>query len=140
MRGDAMSELLQVEKLFDERLWILTMNENSRQAVDAWEATDRDYNRHMNSPQRYLIYDITAVPRMSFTGYMRERTTILAKENRAAVGRVALVARIPTTLRYIIDLFVQYTNRHVQPKVEVRFFAEREEAVGWVSAILPANE
>jgi hypothetical protein len=134
-----MSESVKLEKLYGERLWILTMRDNSRQTVDEWEATVRAYNEHMNSPQRYLIYDTTSVSRMSFTGYMRERATVLAKENADAVGRVALIARIPYTIRYIIDLFIQFTNRRVQPKIEVRVFAERDEALKWVAEILPAE-
>lgn len=132
-----MSDLLTVEKLYQERLWILTMRASTREVVDAWETTVRAYNDHMNSPQRYLIYDTSSVPRMSFTGYMRERATVLAKENGDAVGRVALVARIPFTIRYIIDLFIQYTNRRVQPGIEARVFATREDALKWVLEILP---
>lgn len=134
-----MSDRVKVEKLYDERVWILTMLDNSRQTVDEWEATVRQYNDHMRSQERYLIYDTAAISRMSFTGYMRERSTALAKENSAAVGRVALVARIPSTIRYIIDLFIQFTNRRIQPGIEARVFATRDEALKWVLEILPAT-
>jgi hypothetical protein len=135
-----MAETVKVEKLYGERLWILTMLDNSRPTVDVWEATVRAYNAHMNSPQRYLIYDTSAVPGMSMTGYMRERATVLAKENKDAVGRVALVARIPATVRYIIDLFIKFTNQRVQPRIEVRVFGTRDDAVKWMLEILPQAE
>src|SRR5262245_42569582 len=132
-----MSDRVNIEKLYGERVWILTMMDNSRATVDEWETIVRGYNEHMRSPQRYLIYDTSAVPRMSMTGYMRERATVLAKESSDAVGRVALVARIPFTIRYIIDLFIQYTNRRVQPGIEARVFATRQDALKWVLEILP---
>lgn len=132
-----MPDAVTVEKLYDERLWILTLHENSQVAVDEWEKIVRDYIRHMHSPKRYLIYDVSSIPRISFTAYMRERAIVLAKANPEADGRVAMVADVPAAIRYVFDLFLQYTNRQLQPKITVRVFATRDEALNWVLETLP---
>jgi hypothetical protein len=68
---------------------------------------------------------------------MRQRATALAKDNRQASGRVALVVKGSPALTYIFDLFLRYTSRQIQPRLDVKLFNDRDKAIEWVKAILP---
>ena len=135
-----MAELVQLEKLHEGRLWIITLHEGSRAGVDAWERTVRQYIAEaQGKTERYLIYDTSPIPDLGFTNYLQQRATVLAQDNRDATGRVALVLRLPPTVLYFFDIFVKLTGRRLQPNLEVKFFSQREEALKWVSEILPVK-
>lgn len=36
-------EAIQLEKLYDNRLWVITVQKSDRPTVDAWEACVREY-------------------------------------------------------------------------------------------------
>jgi hypothetical protein len=132
---------LKIEKMCGDRLWILSVLESSRAAVDAWEQTVRDYIARVDpAPERYLVYDLTEATNVSFTSYTRQRATILAKDNPQATGRVALVVSGNPAIVYIFDLFLRYTSRQLQPRLDVKLFNERAPAVAWVRAILPPED
>jgi hypothetical protein len=137
----SMSDVVNVEKLDSERLWVISVYENSHAAVDMWEAAVRAYIDRMNgAPERYLVYDLSQAARISLTNYTRQRTTVLAKDNPEATGRVAVVVRGAPALLHIFDLFVRYTSRQLQPRLDVKLFNERGKAIEWVKAILPPEE
>ncbi len=129
-----------IEKFYQEHLWIIGTNAIENANIDAWEAAVRAYIQHFqNANDRFLIYDLSAVPKLGFTTYMRERVTALAKDNPAAVGRVGIVMNINPTLLFIFEPFVRLTGSRYQPHLHVRFFNQRQEAFQWVVAGLPAH-
>lgn len=132
-----MSDLVSIEKRDEERLWIITVNRDSREGVDAWEQSVRSYIQFIGSSQRYLIYNMSGLKNAGFTNYMRNRATILAQDNRDATGRVALVVGFSPVVRHIFELFINVTGRRVQPFLTVKMFNDEEKAVAWVSEILP---
>lgn len=135
------NEIVTIEKLYQDRLWIIHIHEFSRAAVDAWEAAVREYiAMYNNAPERYLIYDVANLSNMAFTVYLRERAIVLAQDNREACGRVAIVTRAPNTIVYIFDIFIRFTGKLLQPALDVKLFGSYEEALGWVSAILPITK
>lgn len=135
-----MAELVQLEKLHDGLLWIVTLHDGSRAGVDAWERTVRQYwTEFPNKSDRYLIYDTTPIPNLAFTNYLQQRADVMAKEDGNATGRVALVMRLHPTVLYFFDVFVKITGKRYQPKLEVKFFSQREDALNWVAESLPAR-
>lgn len=133
-----MLDVLTVEKLYQERLWILTLQEKSPRAVDAWEAAVRAYIQHVNNaPERYLVYDMLHAPGINFSTYSRERSMVLAKDNPDATGRVALVLPASPAVTYIYNLFLRYTGKQLQPGLEVKIFTDRDRALTWVLEVLP---
>jgi hypothetical protein len=134
-------ELVSITKLYNDRLWIIHMHVFSRQAVDLWERTVREYiATHQNLPQRYLIYDVSGLNNLSFTVYLRERAIVLAQDNREATGRVAIVTTAPATIVHVLDIFLRYTGKALQPALEVKLVKTRDEALTWVSAALPQTQ
>lgn len=132
-----MSELITIEKLHQDCMWVITLHDGSRNGVDAWEQAVRSYIAEFhNAPERYLVYDTSPIPNLGFTTYLQQRATVLAKDNRDAKGRVAIVLRIPATVLYFFDIFVRITGARIQPYLEVKFFTQRESAVAWVEAAL----
>ena len=141
-----MPENISIEKLHAGRMWVISLYEGNRGAVDSWEKAVRSYwddakakygeNKALASA-RYLIYDTTQIPHLGFTNYLQQRATIMAKEDGEARGRVALVLRIPPTILYFFDVFVRMTGSRMQPHLEVKFFSQREDAIAWVSAVVP---
>jgi hypothetical protein len=130
--------LITIEKYYQDYLWILATESIENAHIDAWEAAVRAYIQHFNhADNRYLIYDLTAVPKVGFTNYMRERVTALAKDNPKAIGRVGIVMNINPTLLFIFEPFVRLTGSRYQPHLQVRFFNQRQEAFQWVAAALP---
>lgn len=135
-----MSELVQIEKLHSNRLWVITLTDGSRAGVDAWEQSVRNYiAEYQNRPERYLVYDTSSIQNLGFTRYLQERATVLAKDNRDATGRVALVFRLHPTILYFFDTFVRLTGNRIQPNLDVKYFSAREDAIGWVEEILPEH-
>jgi hypothetical protein len=133
-------EAIQVEKLYDDRLWIITVQKGDRSAVDAWEACVREYIATVStSTELYLVYDTTGILNFGFTTYLQNRATVLAKDNRDVTGRVAIVVNLPMTIRYIIDSFMKWTGSRLQPHLTVRFYKNRDEAIAWVAEIIPEN-
>lgn len=131
-------ELIQVDKLYDDRLWVITVQTNSRAAVDAWEACVRDYMATIpTSNERYLIYDTTHALSFGFTTYLQNRATALAKDNPDATGRVAIILNLPGTIRYLIDSYMKWTGSRIQPDLSVKFYSDRDEAIAWVAEIIP---
>ena len=132
-----MTESVVIEKLHQDRLWVITLHDGSRRGVDAWEQAVRRYiAEFQNAPERYLVYDTSPIPNLGFTNYLQQRATVLAKDNRDATGRVAIVLRIHSTILYFFDAFVRITGSYIQPHLEVKFFSQREPAVEWVEAVL----
>ena len=102
-----------------------------------WEQAVRSYIAEFNNAsERYLVYDTTPIPNLGFTNYLQQRATALAKDNRDAKGRVAIVLRIHATVLYFFDIFVRVTGSRIQPNLEVKFFSQREPAVAWVEVAL----
>jgi hypothetical protein len=143
-----MSESIRIEKLHSDRLWVITLFEGNRLGVDTWEQAVRSYWSEANSnygenkrlaSSRYLVYDTTHIANLGFTNYLQQRASIMAREDGEVTGRVALVIRIPPTILYFFDVFVKLTGSRMQPHLEVKFFSEREDAVNWVSEVVPAN-
>jgi len=133
--------IVEVDKLYDDRLWVITVHENSRQAVDAWEACVREYMATIpTATERYLIYDTTNALSFGFTSYLQNRATALARDNPDATGRVAIVLNLPGTIRYLIDSYMKWTGSRLQPDLTVKFYADRDEAIAWVAEIIPSNE
>lgn len=136
-----MTELVQIEKRFDDKMWIITILEGTREAVDAWEQTVRDYiDKHSGSLELYLIYDTTLIQNLNFTRYLQQRATILAKENRDVTGRVGIALRIPSMIRHFFDVFINVIGSRIQRKLRVKIFTQREEAVAWVSEVVPSKD
>ena len=132
-----MVETITIEKLHQERLWVITLHDGSRKGVDMWEQAVRSYiAEFQNAPERYLVYDTSPIPNLGFTTYLQQRATVLAKDNRDAKGRVAIVLRLHATVLYFFDVFVRITGSRLQPNLEVKFFSQREPAVAWVEAAL----
>jgi hypothetical protein len=135
-----MAEILVVEKLHQDRMWVITMYDGSRKAVDEWEKTVRAYIAEFdNAPERYLVYDTTGILNLGFTNYLQQRATVLAKDNWEATGRVGIVLRIPQTILYFFDRFVRLSSSYIQPYLEVKLFSERAAAIEWVAAGVPEN-
>lgn len=135
-----MVEHISIEKLYDERMWIITLHQGNREGVDAWEQSVRDYiAEFQNAPERYLVYDTTLIRNLGFTRYLQERATVLAKDNPEATGRVALVLNIPAVIASFFDMFIRVIGSRIQPHLDVKIFSKRDDAVAWVSAIVPSG-
>ena len=134
-------ELIEVEKLYNDRLWVIKVNENSRTAVDAWEACVREYMATIPiGTERYLVYDTADILSFGFTTYLQNRATVLANDNPDATGRIAIVLNLPATIRYLIESFMEWTGSRIQPDLTVKFFGSRDEAIQWVAEIIPATQ
>lgn len=134
------SSALSIEKFHNEQLWVLTLHASSQQAVDAWEATVRDYIQQVDHrPERYLVYDLLSVPNLGFTNYLRYRATELAKDNREATGRVAIVAHLHPTINHFFTFFLRTTGARIQPRLSIKMLATRPQAMAWVEEILPST-
>ncbi len=131
-------ESIQLEKLHHERLWVIRVLQGNREGVDAWESCVRDYvAMHAPSTERYLVYDTTGVLNFAFTSYLQNRATELAKDNKDATGRVAIVVDLPVTIRYLIDSYMKWVGTRLQPNLTVQFYKDRDEAIAWVAEIVP---
>lgn len=134
------TETISIEKFYQDWLWVIQGNSIKPASVDAWEAAVRSYIQHVNNaPERYLVYDLLQVENLGFTSYMRQRSTALALDNRDATGRVAVVIDMNPMLRYIFEPFFRLTGSRLQPKLDVRLFGNREDAMVWVAEILPES-
>lgn len=135
-----MNEPIKIEKLFHERLWVIQALTNESATVDAWETAVRAYiQRFGSAPERYLVYDLQPIEKLSFTPYMRQRATVLAQDNREATGRVAVVVNYNPLQRYIFDQFIYFIGTRLQPHLSVKLFGDRMEAINWVAHILPVE-
>lgn len=127
-----MSELRHIHKLHDGKLWVISILTGTAAGVDAWEHSVRDYIAQANSPERYLVYDTTGILNLGFTKYLQQRASVLALDNREALGRVAIVMNVPQVVRYLFETFITISSRHTQPRLSVKLFSERPKAVAWV--------
>ena len=134
-------EMINLEKYYNDRLWVIIVQKSDRAAVDAWEACVRKYIATVSTEKKelYLVYDTTGILNFGFTTYLQNRATILAKDNRDVTGRVGIVVNLPTTIRYIMDSFMKWTGARVQPHLTVEFFKSRDEAIAWVAEVIPEN-
>ena len=131
---------ISLEKLHDDKLWVITVQIGDRSTVDAWEACVREYIETIpTSTERYLVYDTTSVLKFSFTSYLQNRATALAKDNRDATGRVGIVINLPATIRYLIDSYMKWIGARLQPNLIVKFHNDRDEAIAWVAEIIPED-
>jgi len=131
-------EPIKLEKLYDDRLWVIIVQQSDRSAVDAWEACVRDYMATIPiENERYLVYDTTGILSFGFTNYLQNRATALAKDNPDATGRIAIVLNLPGTIRYLIDSYMKWTGSRIQPHLEVKFYENRADAIQWVAEIIP---
>ncbi len=129
---------IQIEKLYQDQLWVITLPTFEKRHVDQWEATVRAYFQHMNyRDERYLVYDATPVEHLRMTPYMQQRVAKLAEANPKAVGRVAVVMPLSPMLLYVFEPFGRYRIKAIQPNLDVRFFSQRQAAIEWVAKILP---
>jgi len=129
---------ISLEKRYDDKLWIISILEGNKSAVDAWEACVREYmNTVPASTERYLVYDTTGVLNFSFTSYLQNRATALAKDNRDATGRVALVINLPITVRSLMDSYMKWIGARLQPRLTVQFYQDRDDAIAWVAEAIP---
>jgi hypothetical protein len=71
--------------------------------------------------------------------YMRQRTTALAKDNRDATGRVAIAMTLSPVYRHVFEPFIRFTGRQLQPKLVVKLFGNRADAVEWVASGMPTE-
>lgn len=135
-----MTDYVKIDKLYRERLWVIQALVNDPAAVDAWEAAVRAYIHQFNdAPERYLVYDLQPVEKILFTPYMRHRATALAEDNREATGRVAVVVNYNPLQRYIFDQFIYFVGTRLQPRLSVKLFSDRSEAIEWVAQVVPAE-
>jgi hypothetical protein len=125
-----------IEKLYQDQVWVIKVTSTEDASVDAWERAVRAYFQHGRN-NRYLIYDLSGVEKISLTPYMQQRIVKLAQDNPAAVGRVAVIMNISAMLLYVFEPFARLTVRRIQPDLEVKFFHQRQAALDWVTAILP---
>lgn len=134
-------EILTVEKFYDDKLWVITVHESNRAAVDAWEACVRDYIATVpEGNERFLVYDTTVAMGFGLTTYLQNRATALAKDNREATGRIAIVLNISSTVMYLIESFLKWTGSRIQPDLDVKLFQDRTVAIEWVSEIIPTQQ
>jgi hypothetical protein len=134
------SSLIQIDQYHQNHLWVITVQEYSHAAVDAWEAAVRGYITHqIGGPERYLVYDFLGVPNLGFTNYMRYRASELAKDNRDATGRVAIVAHLHPLVDHLFRWFIRTTGHQVQPHLEVKLLKDRATAIAWVQQVLPPD-
>lgn len=129
-----------IEKLHDEKLWIIQAFSMEPSTVDAWESAVRSYIQSVSpSTDRFLVYDLTPIAKLGFTSYMRQRTTALAKDNGDATGCVAIILNLNPTIRYLFEPFLRFTGARLQPNLTVKLFGERQAAIDWVSETLKAS-
>jgi hypothetical protein len=133
------TDTVKIEKFHQDRLWVIQAFSIERPSVDGWEAAVREYIQHVNAPERYLVYDLTPIASLGFTMYMRQRTTALAKDNREATGRVAIAMSLSPIYRHVFEPFIRFTGRQLQPRLTVKLFGSRTEAIDWVASSLPAE-
>lgn len=127
-----------VQVVQHDNLWILSSNDISNATVDAWYATVRAYQAAVApSNERYLIYDISAVPNASLTPYIRQRVAELADRDRRATGRIAIVIKASSFVVNVFEIFTALTMRRLQPRLQVGFFAELDAARAWVEEGMP---
>lgn len=132
----AAEDLIEVEQ--HGQLWILSSNDVRDATVDAWYATVQAYHAAVApSNERYLIYDISAVPNASLTPYIRQRVAELADRDRRATGRVAIVIKASSFVVNVFEIFTALTMRRLQPRLRIGFFAERDAAQAWVEEGMP---
>jgi hypothetical protein len=134
-----MTSLIQVEKLYQDYVWITQTHSIDTASVDAWEAVVREYISHINAPHRYMVYDLTAIPRPGVTIYMNRRVTALSRENPDAFGRVGIALNLNPTVRYVFEPFIRFASSQFQPALSIRLFPSRETALDWVVEALPAE-
>lgn len=135
-----MSEHVSIEKLFNDKMWIVTLHQGNRETVDAWEQTVRQYIAAVNNaPERYLVYDTTPIQNLGFTRYLQQRAIVLASDNREATGRVGIALAVPSMIASFFDIFVGTIGTRLQPELSVKIFSQREEAANWVSEIVPSE-
>lgn len=127
-----------IEKLQQERLWIIRLYSNDDASVDAWEQAVRAYLQHVQyRNERYLIYDLSAVEKISLTPYLQQRIVKLAYDNPQATGRVGIVMHISPMLLYVFEPFTRLMVKRIQPNLQVKFFHLLQPALDWVLEILP---
>ena len=115
-------------------MWVITVLTSDRSAVDAWETCVREYIAiNPSSNERHLVYDTTGILDLGFTSYLQNRATALAKDNRDATGRVAIVLNLSTTIRYLFDSYMKWIGSRLQPNLVVQFYKDRDEAIAWVA-------
>lgn len=132
-----MTQPVTVEKLYQDYVWVIQAFSIEAATVDAWEAVVRDYIKHMNSPKRYLVYDLTPISRPGLTLYMNKRVTALAQDNRDADGRVSIALNLNPTIRYVFEPFIRITAIRQQANLDVKLFGTRDQAINWVVESLP---
>lgn len=128
-----------VEKLYQEHVWVIKAFSIEPSSVDAWEKIVREYIKHMDGPQRYLVYDLTPIARPGLTVYMNRRVTALAYDNRDAAGRVGIALNLNPTVRYVFEPFIRFTSVQLQPKLDARLFHTHNDAMNWVVDSLPSE-
>ena len=133
-----------VERLHEDRLWVITIDEFTNENIDSWVEHVRTYQNRQaelgDATKRDLVYDASKLPRVSMTSYLRRRSTELAKEDRPGTGRLAIVLSVPSMIRYIIDMFLSVVSRQYQPKLKSKLFADRQEAIAWVEEAFPEHK
>jgi hypothetical protein len=135
------TDLVSIERLHQDKFWIISIHEFSTNAIDAWADSIREYRKAMgDSKERYLVYDTSNIPRLGMTSYLRKIATKVGKEAPQETGRVAVVLSSSSIIWQVIQMFLNFITKQLQPKLELKIFSAREEAIAWVEEIRLANE
>lgn len=134
-----MNDGVTVERLHNNKMWIITFTTLSREMIDIWVDHVRDYRTQQEGTQRYLVYDVSPIKNMGFTNYLRQRSKQLTEEDRDAVGRVAIVIAVNPMVRYLFQMFVEVISQRTQPNLGIKIFNDRHQGIDWVEEGLPVS-
>lgn len=117
------------EVLEDGKIQTITVKSVARASVDAWANHVTDNVNQWDASKPYLmLYDFSD-PKVSFTSYIRQKSSELTELRPEVRGKVAVVM-MRNPVNFLVMVFAQVRPRASR---QIKIFFDRESALNWLN-------